>query len=338
MLIGSDRLYGCIEAGGTKFVCAVADSGRRWLSRTRIPTGHPDQTIGAMLDFMLKCQEQHGQLTSLGIASFGPIELDRSRSNWGSIVDTPKPNWSDVSLVAPLQNAFSIPIGLDTDVNAAALAEVEAGGRDGLVYVTVGTGIGGGAVFNGSPLHGLRHPEMGHLLPPRHPLDTVFAGCCPYHGACTEGLASGPAIIARWGRPLSELDADHPAHEIISWYLGHLAASLLAMLSPTSIVFGGGVMGTPGLLDKADDVPLTGDPPAIGLERRVQRIGRHEARSVQWSPRAPKLLRDHPIKPGRGAQFGRVAATMARPETIILPVAHDNMRSFQLAVYAKRVD
>jgi len=189
----------------------------------------------------------------LGVASFGPIELDRSKPNWGSIVDTPKPNWSDVSLVAPLQEAFSVPIGLDTDVNAAALAEVDAsdtGGKDGLVYITVGTGIGGGAVFNGRPLHGLRHPEMGHLLPPRHPLDTAFAGCCPYHGACTEGLASGPAIIARWGRPLSELDANHPAHEIISWYLGHLAASLLAMLSPTSIVFGGGVMGTPRLLDR----------------------------------------------------------------------------------------
>lgn len=251
MPLGSNRVFGCVEAGGTKFVCAVADSNGRWLSRTRIPTGHPDETIGAMVAFMRDCQEQHGQLTSLGVASFGPIELDRSKPNWGSIVDTPKPHWSDVSLVAPLQDAFSVSIGLDTDVNAAALAEVEAsgtGGRDGLVYITVGTGIGGGAVFDGSPLHGLRHPEMGHLLPPRHPLDTAFAGCCPYHGACTEGLASGPAIIARWGRPLSELDANHPAHEVISWYLGHLAASLLAMLSPTSIVFGGGVMGTPGLL------------------------------------------------------------------------------------------
>ena len=253
MSIVADRLFGCVEAGGTKFVCAIADSDGRWMSRTRIPTGNPDETIGAMVDFMLSGQKQHGELTSLGVASFGPIEIDRSKPNWGSIGDTPKPGWSDVSLVAPLQKAFAVPIGLDTDVNAAALAEVEAGdadGRNGLVYVTVGTGIGGGGVFNGRALHGLRHPEMGHLLPPRHPLDTDFTGCCPYHGACTEGLASGPAILARWNRPLSELDSDHPAHEIISWYLGHLAASLLATLSPASIVFGGGVMGTPGLLDR----------------------------------------------------------------------------------------
>lgn len=246
-----DCLYGCVEAGGTKFVCAIADHSGRWLKRIRIATGHPDETIGAVVDFMLKCQEQHGPLTSLGVASFGPIELDRSHPKWGSILSTPKPCWSDVSLIAPLEKALSIPIGLDTDVNAAALAEVSAsdpGGKDGLVYVTVGTGIGGGAVFNGHALHGLSHPEMGHLFPPRHPLDGEFTGCCPYHGACTEGLASGPAIIARWNRPLSELDADHPAHEIISWYLGHLAASLLALLSPSHIVFGGGVMETPGLL------------------------------------------------------------------------------------------
>ena len=253
MDVGAKPLYGCIEAGGTKFICALANGEGQWLTRTRIETTHPADTIGRMVDFLRQAQQQYGRLASLGVASFGPIELDRSRPNWGSLTDTPKAGWSRVSLVEPLREAFAVPIEIDTDVNAAALAEVEAGGEacgQGLIYVTVGTGIGGGAVFDGRALHGLRHPEMGHLLPPRHPMDTDFPGCCPYHGACVEGLASGPAIIARWGRSLSQLDENHPAHDIVAWYLGHLVASMLAMLSPGRIVFGGGVMGTPGLLDR----------------------------------------------------------------------------------------
>ncbi|MFW2851202.1 ROK family protein [Sphingomonas sp. TX0543] len=246
------KLYGCVEAGGTKFVCGLADEEGRWLCRLRIPTQEPAITLAEVVSFLLASEESHGRITSLGVASFGPISLNRSRPDWGRLLSTPKPKWSGVSIVGPLLEAFDLPLEIDTDVNAAALAEVGATpdlDPSALVYVTVGTGIGGGAVVGGKSLIGARHSEMGHLVPPRHRLDQDFPGCCPYHGACLEGLASGPAITAQWGRSLSELDSAHPAHDIVAWYLGWLASSLLATLSPARIVFGGGVMGTRGLLD-----------------------------------------------------------------------------------------
>ncbi|WP_404710019.1 ROK family protein [Sphingomonas sp. MMS24-J13] len=242
--------YGCIEAGGTKFVCAIADGRGALLERARIPTTTPEATLAAVLAWFGRTEAAPAGYRGFGIASFGPVELDPSSPRWGSILDTPKPGWSGTPLARPIEAAFGVPAGFETDVNAAALAEAELDDirAKGVVYITVGTGIGGGFASNGATIPGLRHAEMGHIFPPRHPDDTAFPGCCPFHGACLEGLASGPAIHARWGRSLSELPTDHPAHAIVAWYLGHLAGTLMAVLSPARIVFGGGVMHAPGLL------------------------------------------------------------------------------------------
>lgn len=245
--------YGCIEAGGTKFYAGVATAPDAILATTRIPTLVPADTIRAAIAFLREAAAQHGALDAIGIASFGPVDLDRSSPGWGRITATPKPGWSGVDLAGAFGDAFGCPVGFDTDVNGAALAESLWGaaiGADTAVYVTVGTGIGGGAVVEGRPLHGLRHPEMGHMLPRRHPLDREFAGTCRFHGDCLEGLASGPAIIARWGASLSHLPADHDAHEVVAYYLAQLAVALQALLSPRAIILGGGVLQTPGLLTR----------------------------------------------------------------------------------------
>lgn len=245
-----DPLLGCIEAGGTKFVCALARGGVLLGDRARIETTDPDTTLSAVVAWLEGAQARHGRIEAIGIASFGPIERNRSSPRWGMILDTPKSGWSGTPLATEIGGRFGVPVGFDTDVNGAAMAEAALGKQPGLVvYVTVGTGIGGGVVSSGIPIDGMRHAEMGHLYPPRHPRDLEFAGCCPFHGPCLEGLASGPAIIARWGRPLSELPPEHEAHGIIAFYLAHLSITLLAALSPHRIAFGGGVMMTPGLID-----------------------------------------------------------------------------------------
>jgi fructokinase len=253
-------LFGCIEAGGTKFVCAVARGDGEVLDQVRIPTTDPAETLGRVIAWF---GVRVGRCSAFGIASFGPADIDPHSATWGSILRTPKAGWSGTPIAGPIAAAFGVPIGFDTDVNAAALAEAHwtPSAAAGLAYVTVGTGIGGGLAVQGVAHHGARHPEMGHILPPRHPLDTDFGGVCPFHGACLEGLASGPAILARWGRPLSELPTDHPAHEIVGWYLGHLAATLLAMVSPVRIVFGGGVLATAGLIERirAHAAAIAGD-------------------------------------------------------------------------------
>lgn len=246
-------LFGCIEAGGTKFVLGVARDPDTVLRTARIATTTPEETCAAAIAFFAAAQAEWGAFDALGIASFGPVDLDRSSPDWGRITDTPKPGWSGTDLVGPFARALDCPVGFDTDVNGAILAESLWGaaiGADIAVYVTVGTGIGGGALVEERPVHGSRHPEMGHILPRRHPDDRDFAGTCPFHGDCLEGLASGPAIAARWGTSLSELAPDHPAHDIIAYYLAQLVVAQQALLSPRRIVLGGGVLGTPGLLDR----------------------------------------------------------------------------------------
>lgn len=246
-------LFGCIEAGGTKCVLGVATGPEAVLRTARVPTTSPDQTIGAALDFFRAAAADFGAFAAFGIASFGPVELDLRSPGWGRIGDTPKPGWSGADMAGPFERAFGCPVGFDTDVNGAILAEHlwgAAQGADVAVYVTVGTGIGGGAIVAGRPVHGLRHPEMGHMLPRRHPDDLDFAGICPFHGDCLEGLASGPAILARWGMSLSELPPGHPGPAIIADYLAQLVVAQQAILSPRRIVFGGGVLATPGLLDR----------------------------------------------------------------------------------------
>ena len=208
------KLYGAIEAGGTKFVVGIVAADRTILDSHRIATTAPAETIPAAIDWLRAAQARHGKLTGIGIASFGPVELERTSAEWGHITATTKPGWSDTPFGSVLAEAFGVPVGFDTDVNGAALAELcwgAAQGAKSAVYVTVGTGIGGGAVIAGRVVHGLGHAEMGHFKVPRHPLDWEFAGICPFHGDCWEGLCSGPAIKARTGLTAESLPADHPA-------------------------------------------------------------------------------------------------------------------------------
>ncbi|NBC37125.1 ROK family protein [Novosphingobium sp. FSY-8] len=240
--------YGLIEAGGTKFVLGISDVAGQIAARHQVPTTTPDETIGACLDWFAA---QGLAPTAIGIASFGPLCLDRDSPQWGRVTNTPKPHWSGADLVGPFAAAYGVPVGIETDVNGAALAEARWGagvGHGSVLYLTIGTGVGGGFVSGGRLLSGLSHPEMGHIRLPRHPDDLAFAGHCPFHGACLEGLAAGPSIIARWGASLSDLPADHPGADIIAWYLGQAAATFQAIMEPARIVMGGGVMATPGLI------------------------------------------------------------------------------------------
>lgn len=197
---GPPPAYGCIEAGGTKFVLGVLSTPADTGPTARVPTAGPEETIQACLAFFAEHAPPEGY-TAFGIGSFGPVELDPVSPQWAHITETPKPGWRGTDLARPFGQAYDCPVGFDTDVNAAALAESLWGaaiGTDVATYLTVGTGIGGGAMIAGRALHGHQHPEMGHFLPQKHARDT-FAGICPYHGACLEGLASGPAVTARWG-------------------------------------------------------------------------------------------------------------------------------------------
>ena len=242
-------MLGAIEAGGTKFVLAIGDGYDAIIAQTQIPTAAPHETLQRAGDWF----QQHGKIAALGIASFGPVDLDLTSETWGYITDTPKPGWGETNVAACLGDALHCPVGFDTDVNGAAIGEYLYGaaqGCDVAIYVTVGTGIGGGAIIGGETLKGSRHPEMGHVMLRRHPEDVGFKGACPVHGDCLEGLASGPAIEARWGASLSELAPDHIAHEIIADYLAQICRTLIALYSPQRIILGGGVLQTDGLLDK----------------------------------------------------------------------------------------
>lgn len=241
-------LLGAVEAGGTKFVLAVGHSPTHITARQSIATTTPAETLGQAIDWL--CAQ--GALGALGIASFGPVVLDKASAQWGSITNTPKPGWANCDIAGYFADRLGVPIGFDTDVNGAAMAEHLLGaGRNAasLAYITVGTGIGGGLVIDGKPVHGAAHPEMGHLFPRRDPADRLFAGICPHHGDCLEGLASGPAIQARWGASLSELPQDHDGPAIIAGYLAQLCHALIAISAAEIIVFGGGVAKTAGLLD-----------------------------------------------------------------------------------------
>jgi fructokinase len=245
------RFFGAVEAGGTKFVCAVGDDTGKIHAQERFPTTDPISTLSTVRSFLEERSREFGKLVAIGVGSFGPVELDRTSARYGFIVRTPKPGWSNTDIAGMLARQFRCPIGFDTDVNVAALAEHRWGAaRDvkNLVYLTIGTGIGGGVVVNGTPIHGLMHPEIGHVYPRRHPLDLGFDGVCPFHGDCMEGVASGPAILARTGSSLEQLGATHPQWEIEADYLGQLCAQLVMTVSPQRIVMGGGVMSQARLL------------------------------------------------------------------------------------------
>lgn len=237
-------MWGAIEAGGTKFNLAIGKGPDDLIAERRVPTISPQETLAEVISFF----KDHGPVKAIGLGCFGPVDLAE-----GCITNTPKPGWQDFPIVSTLENALQTPVVFDTDVNAAALAEGRWGAAKGLqnhVYITIGTGIGGGVVVNGQAVHGLIHPEVGHMRIKRHEDDLDFEGICPFHKDCLEGLASGPAMKARTDIAAEHLEIEDIAWDIEADYLAQLCHNLCLVLSPEKIILGGGVMAKPGLLAK----------------------------------------------------------------------------------------
>ena len=240
-------LFGAIEAGGTKFVCAVGSGPDDIRAQERFDTTLPDETIGRCLAFL----QRFDGLAAVGIAAFGPLDLQAASSTYGFITSTPKAGWRNTNLAGAISRSLGLPVGIDTDVNGAALGEWRWGAArdlDNFLYMTVGTGIGGGAFVNGRVVHGLLHPEMGHIRVPHDLAADPFAGSCPFHGDCLEGLATGVAMEKRWGQKAETLPAGHPAWELEAHYLALALANYVCVLSPQRIIMGGGVMSQLQLL------------------------------------------------------------------------------------------
>ncbi len=240
------RTIGALEAGGTKMVLAVYDESGNELERLSLPTETPERTMPRMTAFF----HDHA-VDALGVGSFGPLDLRPDSPTYGFITSTPKLAWRDCPLLPRLLDGRDIPAAIDTDVNAAVIAEAELGaarGCESAVYITVGTGVGGGVYLNGRTVHGLLHPEVGHMLLRPHPDDPTPHGVCPYHDGCLEGLAAGPAIAARVGGDARELEDSHPAFTIEAHYLAQMCVNLIVTVSPERIILGGGVMQRTALL------------------------------------------------------------------------------------------
>ncbi len=245
------QTLGAVEAGGTKFVCALTDTDGGVLAQSVIPTRDPNESFADMRGFFEGAAERHGAPAAFGIASFGPIDIDPASPGYGRILTTTKPHWTDARYTDAL-GTFGVPMAFDTDVNGAALGEWASGagqGADTLAYVTVGTGIGGAVLHKGVALNGSAHYEMGHIRVPHDRERDPFAGHCAFHGDCLEGLAAGPAIRARWRAELSALGVSHEAVSLEAEYLAHMAATITLMHRPDRIIFGGGVMKSPGLIE-----------------------------------------------------------------------------------------
>ena len=252
------RKIGALEAGGTKMVLAIYDENGTELERLTLPTETPDVTMPKMIAFF----REH-QIDALGVGSFGPLDLNPASPTYGYITSTPKLAWKDYPLLEKLLDGPEIPAGIDTDVNAAIIAEVEMGaarGCENAVYVTIGTGIGGGVYANGKTVHGLMHPEVGQVLLKPHPDDPNPRGVCPYHESCLEGLAAGPAIGARVQGDAKDLPDDHPTFAIEAYYLAQMCVNLIMTLSPERIILGGGVMQRESLIKqvRAETLRLLG--------------------------------------------------------------------------------
>ena len=232
-------IIGALEAGGTKMVCAIANENGEILSRISIPTKTPEETMPEMISFF-----QQAKVERLGIGCFGPIAVNKQDENYGCITSTPKLAWQNFNIVKAFEEALHCPIGFDTDVNAAALGEASYGVTKGLacsIYITVGTGIGVGVCLEGKLLHGMMHPEAGHILMKKHQ-DDKFAGSCPFHGDCFEGLAAGPAIEKRWGKKGQDLAEEKEVWELESYYIAQALVNYCMTYSPQRIVLGGGVL------------------------------------------------------------------------------------------------
>lgn len=243
------KLYGGIEAGGTKFVCIVGTGPNNVVAETTIPTTDPDQTIRSVVDFFNPYKLKK-QLMAVGIATFGPVDLDKISPTYGYITTTVKPKWGQVNLLGRVKHALEVPVAFDTDVNGAVFGEYywipENKQLDSLVYITIGTGIGVGVLVDGRPLHGLVHVEAGHLAIPHDVEKDPFPGICSYHGDCLEGLASGPAMAQRWKQPAERLPEDHPAWDLEAEYIALGLVNLIYAYSPNKIILGGGVSQHPG--------------------------------------------------------------------------------------------
>jgi fructokinase len=279
---------GGVEAGGTKWRCAIGTENGEIGRFTDLPTTDPEETIGRAIEFFLSAD----RIDALGIAAFGPVELGRSSAYRGCIGNSPKPGWSGVDLMSPFRSALEVPIGIDTDVNAAGLAEHRSGsavGLDVFCYVTVGTGIGGGVVVDGRAVHGLLHPELGHMRVPHDHERDPFPGSCPFHGDCLEGLASGYALRRRWGQPAQELSRED-VWELEAEYLALGMLNVALTLAPQRILIGGGVLEAPGLL------PLVQGRLA-GLAAGYPGVAELEAH-----------VGDYLVRPGLGGRSGVVGA------------------------------
>ena len=244
-------VYGGIETGGSKWECAIGTSPDDLGPTATIPTTTPEETIGRAVAFF----EREGPVTAIGIGSFGPVDSKVTSATWGHITSTPKPGWAYTDVGQEIRRRLSVPVAFDTDVNAAALGEHRWGAAQGLdtfCYITVGTGIGGGGMAGGKLLHGFVHPEFGHMRIPHDRERDPFDGVCPFHGDCWEGLASGRAIEARWGRSPLELDGDEGVWALQAQYLALGLVSVICVLSPERIIVGGGVMRHPQLLSLVD--------------------------------------------------------------------------------------
>ena len=290
----SDRAYGGIEAGGTKFVCAVGMEWGEIVSEKRFATTSPEETIGRAIDFFRKVRET-GQIKSIGIGSFGPLDLDETSPTYGYITTSPKPGWRGTNFVGRVRESLGIPVSIDTDVNAAALGEGKWGAAQGLdtfVYLTVGTGIGGGGVINGRPMRGLVHPEMGHIRLPHERDKDLYEGACPYHKDCWEGLAGGEAMEQRWGTKAEDLPDDHPAWALEAGYLAAGIANLIVTISPQRVITGGGITRKKGLIED--------------VRSRVVRI----LNGYVAAPEITERIDEYIVPPGLGERAGVLGAML----------------------------
>lgn len=275
---------GAIEAGGTKFVLCIGDELGNVEQRVSIPTLSPEETMQGIYEFF-----DDKEIDALGVGCFGPIDPDLNSPTYGYITTTPKPGWGNYNIMGALKERYDIPMAFDTDVNGAALGEVYFGaakGLDSALYLTIGTGIGGGAIVEGKLVHGLLHPEMGHMYLPQRS-DDQYAGKCPFHGTCFEGLAAGPAIEERWGTKAVNLDVDHPAWDLEAYYIAQALAVYILTISPKKIILGGGVMHQMQLF------PM--------IHKYVQDI---LAGYVQKDEITTDMIKDYIVSPGLGDNAG----------------------------------
>lgn len=286
-------LFGGIEGGGTKFICAVGTSPDDIRADARFQTTTPDETLRQTVDFFKKQMQRFGPLASIGVASFGPIDPRLGSPSYGHILPTPKPGWTNADVVGIIRKELDIPIAFDTDVNAAAFGEWRWGSAQGLdtfMYLTVGTGIGSGVMANGYLVHGLLHPETGHIPLPHDLKKDPFPGICPFHHDCFEGLASGVAIEKRWGQPGRTLPEDHPAWDLEAGYIALALANFVYTVSPQRIIVGGGVGQLPHLFP------------------RVRRMTREIINGYVQSPAILEDIESYIVPPGLGDRAGVLGA------------------------------